>query len=95
MRNQRRVWLLDTSSLPPDDQLDVRDVPRTSGKLSARELEITELDEVDVLLARLADRTYTALEVATAFCRRATLAHQLVRPFELLMETLTMDRPTA
>ncbi|GAA6038197.1 hypothetical protein JCM8097_005789 [Rhodosporidiobolus ruineniae] len=45
--------------------------------LSERELEITELDEVEELAKRLASGTYTAVEVATAFCKRASHAQQL------------------
>ncbi|GAA5822234.1 hypothetical protein JCM3770_005859 [Rhodotorula araucariae] len=56
---------------------DVRDVPRTCGILTERELEITELDEVDELAHRIAKGTYTAVEVTTAFCKRAAIAQQL------------------
>ncbi|BGP45084.1 hypothetical protein JCM10450v2_000901 [Rhodotorula kratochvilovae] len=69
-------WLLPEetlSSLPSD----VRPLIRESGLLTARQLEITELDEATVLLGRLARREYSAVEVAEAFCGRATLAHQL------------------
>lgn len=83
---------------------DVRGVAASSGILSERELEITELDEVEevrprsaspppsssdrveLTLARsctlqLANRitkgTYTAVEVTTAFSKRAAIAQQL------------------
>lgn len=70
-------WLLDSKDL--DDRLHVTDLPRTSGKLTERELAITEIDEVDELLAGMADATWSAVEVCRAFCKRATIAHQLVR----------------
>lgn len=54
----------------------VMDVPRTCGILSERELEITETAAVD-LVAKMVDKTYTAEEVATAFAKRAAIAHQL------------------
>ena len=47
--------------------------------LTQRELAITESHTVQQLLQKLADRTYTAIEVTSAFCHRATIAHQLVR----------------
>ncbi|BGP40209.1 hypothetical protein JCM10449v2_004167 [Rhodotorula kratochvilovae] len=56
---------------------DVRDVPRTCGILTARELEITELDEVEELASRIANGTYSAVEVTTAYCKRAAIAQQL------------------
>jgi amidase len=73
-----RDWLLSPADVPSDAVCDVKDVPGKSGKLSPKELDITEEDDADVLLAKVADRTWSALEVATAFCKRATLAHQLV-----------------
>lgn len=54
------------------------DIPKRSGILSARELEITEANTVADLLSKLASGTYTALEVTTAFCKRAAIAQQLV-----------------
>ena len=58
--------------------LDVRLVPKDSGLLSAREIEITELGDVDALLQRLASGQWTSVEVTTAFYKRAIIAHQLV-----------------
>lgn len=46
--------------------------------LTQRELAITETHSAQQLLQKLADRTYTATEVTSAFCHRATIAHQLV-----------------
>ncbi|BGP16425.1 hypothetical protein JCM10213_004019 [Rhodosporidiobolus nylandii] len=45
--------------------------------LSEREKEITELDEVEELAQRIVNKVYTAVEVATAFSKRAAYAHQL------------------
>ncbi|GAA5864169.1 hypothetical protein JCM3774_001242 [Rhodotorula dairenensis] len=56
---------------------DVTGVAVQSGILSARELEITELDEVQELAKRIADKTYKAEEVAVAFSKRAAIAQQL------------------
>ncbi|KAI0361660.1 general amidase [Trametes cingulata] len=70
-----REWII---SAVPEDQLNVLDVPRASGLLTERELEITETTEVAVLLKRLASAEWSAVEVATAFSKRAIIAHQVV-----------------
>ena len=49
-----------------------------SSFLTEREIAITEDHTADQLLQKLADRTYSAIEVTSAFCHRATIAHQLV-----------------
>ncbi len=74
-------WLI---TPPADDVLDVTDVPAGCGLLSARELEITAVNEVAVLLNKLATGEWSSVEVTTAFCKRAIIAHQLVCPFSLL-----------
>lgn len=61
----------------PNRVLD-KDIPRQSGILSTRELEITEKYSVTELLDGLASGTFTSLEVTTAFCKRAAIAQQLV-----------------
>lgn len=68
-------WLL--KSLPPALQLDVRGVPASCGILSAKEIEITEKHDATSLILALRERKYTAVEVATAFCKRAAIAQQL------------------
>ena len=68
-------WLL--KSLPPPTQLDVRGIPGSCGILSAKELEITEQHDATSLILALAESKYTALQVATAFCKRAAIAQQL------------------
>ncbi|TQV99563.1 fatty-acid amide hydrolase [Cordyceps javanica] len=49
-----------------------------SGILSEKELNITESYTVSQLLEALACGKLTALEVTTAFCKRAAIAHQLL-----------------
>ncbi|GAA6006957.1 hypothetical protein JCM10207_009151 [Rhodosporidiobolus poonsookiae] len=71
--------------LPPDWRLPAEIVDAAEGDvtgisaqyLSPRELEITELDEVEELAKRIAEKTYTAVEVCSAFCKRAVHAQQL------------------
>ena len=47
--------------------------------LTEREIEITETDAVGIT-ERTTTGQWTAVEVTEAFCHRAALAHQLVRP---------------
>ena len=47
--------------------------------LSDREIEITESDAVDIAAETTSGR-WSAVEVTKAFCHRAAIAHQLVRP---------------
>jgi hypothetical protein len=65
-------------AVPGPEVVDVSDVPRACGLLSTQELEITETTDVDVLLAKLAARQWTSVEVTTAFYKRAIIAQQLV-----------------
>ncbi|KAF2654945.1 Acetamidase [Lophiostoma macrostomum CBS 122681] len=60
--------------LPTEDS--VLDFPRTSGLLSAEELEITGSSAVD-LVAKLAKGQLKSVDVTQAFCKRAALAQQL------------------
>ncbi len=69
-----KEWLLDLEEVrgvPPVD------VPRRCGQLTDVELQVTELRAVDIVEA-LRTRQLTASEVMLAFCKRATIAHQLV-----------------
>ncbi|KAG2120925.1 general amidase [Suillus discolor] len=67
-------WLV---TPPPPSTLDVTGFPESCGLLNAREIEITNTS-VDVLLKRLASAEWTAVDVTTAFSKRAIVAHQLV-----------------
>ncbi|CDO71743.1 hypothetical protein BN946_scf184920.g27 [Trametes cinnabarina] len=69
-----------TITPPPDTQRNVLDVPRTCGLLTARELEITDTVNVDILLDKLRTGQWSSVEVTTAFYKRAIIAQQLVRP---------------
>jgi amidase len=74
-------WLI---TPPPDDVLDVTDIPAKCGLLSTRELEITNVGKLSVLLNRLATGEWSSVQVTTAFCKRAVIAQQLVCPSEFL-----------
>lgn len=76
-------WRLSASQIPPGmlspaesitnvkqyGRVNVMDIPRTCGLLSARELQITEDYDVRGLLRAMADNHLTAEEVTTAFCK--------------------------
>lgn len=52
-------------------------LPESCGILNERELKITSNTATE-LLKLLHNETYTAVEVTTAFCKRAAIAHQAV-----------------
>ncbi len=74
-------WILD--NLPPKEVFNVVDFPEKCGLLTPKEIEITNT-EVDVLLEKLANSIWTSFDVTTAFCKRAIIAHQLVREYLLV-----------
>lgn len=53
------------------------DLPESSGILNDRELKITSMTAAG-LLKQIHNETYTSVEVATAFCKRASIVHQAV-----------------
>ena len=53
------------------------DIPRRSGILTERELEITELHYATDLVQKLTSGKYSSVEVTTAFAKRAAIARQL------------------
>jgi hypothetical protein len=63
-------------SLPTDDSVML--YPSQSGIMFSEELAITESSAVD-LVAEVATGKLTSVAVTTAFCKRAAIAHQLVR----------------
>lgn len=83
-RQAREALIPDAWRLPPslllDLPLDVHSVPHSHGPLTEAELAITEEDDARELVSRLARREVSAVAVCTAFCKRAAIAHQLVRP---------------
>ena len=67
----------DIKSLKSD--ANVLALPAKSGLLSHEELQITSKYDVVALSEKLRSGTFSALAVATAFCKRAAIAHQAVR----------------
>lgn len=72
-------WRLPAEFLNQDESSDsnVLDVPVKCGILNASEIEITEIRDATTLRDKLAIRELSAVEVATAFCKRAAIAQQL------------------
>ncbi len=69
-----KEWLL---KHPPTEDSVMR-YPEESGILKPEELAITESTATQ-LVAQMATGKLTSVAVTTAFCKRAALAHQLVR----------------
>ena len=70
-----KAWLIDP---PPASVLDVTKFPDECGLLTPKEVEITNTIDVATLLAKIASAEWTAVEVTTAFYKRAIVAQQLV-----------------
>jgi amidase len=51
----------------------------STGILSPREIEITTSRDATTILEKIHKRAWSAEEVTTAFCKRAAMAHQMVR----------------
>ncbi|KAE8348961.1 amidase signature domain-containing protein [Aspergillus coremiiformis] len=70
-------WLLPKDKLPPSDQKNVADFPRTSGLFTDRELSITDMSAT-ALVKGMGAGLLSAEEVVIAFLKRAVLGHQLL-----------------
>ncbi|KAL8770995.1 MAG: hypothetical protein Q9209_003414 [Squamulea sp. 1 TL-2023] len=70
-------WLIPASQLPSNGVSDVMAIPGSCGILSNREIKITEGYDARSLAAAIREKDYSAVEVTTAFCKRAAIANQL------------------
>ncbi|PKX88929.1 putative general amidase [Aspergillus novofumigatus IBT 16806] len=71
-------WRLSSGILNTiSNESNVLDIPAKCGVLSARELDITENYDATDLVQKLASKELSALEVTTAFCKRAAISQQL------------------
>ena len=68
-----------------EDPRNVINIPDCCGILTQREIEITSISSATNLLEDIKNRVYTAVEVTTAFCKRASIAHQLVCTFLFML----------
>jgi amidase len=82
-----RNWII---QLPPNTQTNVLDVPLHSDLLTPKELEITEVTDIQTLLDKLHSAEWSSVEVTTAFYKRAIIAHQLVRPYHCIISRSTL-----
>ena len=71
-------WRLPEDKLPPADQANVLDVPFNSGLFTEHEILITTSSATHIVQA-IASGEWKSIEVTRAFCKRAAVAHQLVR----------------
>lgn len=74
------------ASVPANGHLIEADIARRSGILSDKELDISEKFSAVELLKNLAERKFSAVDVTTAFCKRAAIAQQLVSGFYIPRE---------
>lgn len=77
-----KEWLLPADKLPSKEQLNVVNVPKTSGILTEEEVFITEQDVAALLEAYQSGR-WTVRQVVTAFLKKAVIMHQLVCPISI------------
>jgi len=82
-------WRL--TNMPPEDQLNVMDVPAKCGLLTPTELRITEMLDATALVQELRSGKVKSLDVARAFCKRAAVAQQVVRA-QLHVEAPKVDK---
>ncbi|KAI9063035.1 general amidase [Trametes sanguinea] len=78
----------------PEDQQNVLDIPKNCGLLTDRELEITNAPDVAILLKKLASAEWSAVEVTTAFSKRAIVAHQVVNCLTEIFIDRALQRAT-
>ena len=85
-----KAWRLDPKFLANDETspVSVMDVPAKSGLLTSAELEITEKYSAVSLAKAVQSGSIKAVHVATAFCKRAAIAQQLL---SCLTETMFED----
>ncbi|RMY68068.1 hypothetical protein D0862_15018 [Hortaea werneckii] len=70
-------WKLSPAHIPAESRTNVLSVPRECGLLSEHELNITENHDASALVSALSSGKLKAVDVTTAFCKRAAIAHQL------------------
>lgn len=83
-------WLLSmeqVSDFTETNSISVVDVPSICGILTRKELDITENHDATDLVSLMAKGELSSLEVVTAFCKRAAIAHQAINCLtEILFE---------
>jgi amidase len=72
-----KEWLIPSNLMPADDVLDVTTFPKTSGLFTEEELKITAASASEIV-DQISKKVWTAEKVTLAFCKTASVAHQLV-----------------
>ncbi|KAL4963271.1 amidase signature domain-containing protein [Aspergillus stella-maris] len=62
------------------------------GILTDLDIEITNIDDAEVLLSRIATKTYSALDVTNAFMKRASIAQQVTNCVTEIMYDRALER---
>ncbi|KAI7199926.1 amidase, partial [Hortaea werneckii] len=70
-------WNLSPSHITHESRTNLLNVPRECGLLSDQELDITENYDASALVVGMSSGKLKAVDVTTAFCKRAAIAHQL------------------
>ena len=71
------------------------DVPLTCGLLNETEARITSDYDATALLEELKAGVWSVEQVTVAFCKRAAIAHQLVRSFSFHQIEFANPKPVA
>ncbi|KAF4990005.1 hypothetical protein FDECE_14520, partial [Fusarium decemcellulare] len=80
------------SKVEKDELLPSDETVLSCGILSTLDLEITNIDDATVLLERIAARRYSAVQVAEAFCKRASIAQQITNCLTEIMYDKALER---
>jgi hypothetical protein len=80
------------AQVSPKSHLSAFDLLKESGILTPKEIEITEHYDATQLLDLMAKGKMSSVQVTSAFCKRAAVAHQLVRRDHKLKRTSSKER---
>lgn len=78
-------WILKPEAMPTPEMVDLRPIASSCGILSAKELEITSDYDATALLEKIASGEYSAVEVVTAYCKRAAVGQQVCNSLTEIM----------
>ncbi|EIM86154.1 amidase [Stereum hirsutum FP-91666 SS1] len=86
-------WRLPSHTLPSSETFDVLSFPELSGFFSDAELAITKATASHIV-QNVASKTWTAVQVTEAFCKRASVAQQLLNCLSEINFTNALQRAT-
>ena len=78
-------WLIPAGLIPSEDVFDVTTFPESSGLFTKEELEVTAAS-ASRIVAQISKKVWTAEGVTMAFCKAASIAHQLVTSIRTVLE---------